>query len=160
MIASFLESIKYVGHMWPLALVRIFLGLQSVSMVLERVQLGYLEHPYLSERLNLSQTPSFGFGLYFEFFKNMIQSQWLIMTYMLIASEIIIAVSYTLGFGVRIASLLGMLLSLHFYAFFEFATSPGQIYMFYIHLLFCLLGAGRCLGLDFYFYKSRRGLLW
>lgn len=160
MIASFLESIKYVGHMWPLAMVRIFLGFQSISLVLDRVQLGYLKHPYISERLNLGESNALSSGIYFEIFKNIIQSQWLIMTYFLISIEILVGISYVLGFGVRIASLLGMFLSLHFYLFFDFPSSPGQIYMFYIHLLFCLLGAGRCLGLDFYFYKSRRGLLW
>lgn len=159
MLASYLESIKYVGHMYPVAFVRILLGYQSLSMVVSRINTGYLEHAYISERLNLSaggENP----GLYFELFKNLIQGQWLPMTYILIISEIAIGCSYILGFGVRIASLLGMLLSLHIYLYFDFQSSPGQIYLFYVHLLFFLLGAGRCLGLDYYFFKSRRGLLW
>lgn len=160
MLASFLESIKYVGHMYPLAFVRIVLGYQSLSMVLSQINSGYLEHAYLSERLNLSPGESGNTGIYFELFKNLIQSQWLFMTYMLLTVEVIIGISYIVGFGVRIASLLGMLLSLHFYFYFDFSTSPGQIYLLYIHLLFFMLGAGRCLGIDYYFYKSRRGLLW
>ncbi len=159
MLASFLESIKYVGHMYPVAFVRIILGYQSISTVLTRINSGYLEHPYISERLNLSMAGESS-GLYFEIFKSLIQSQWLAMTYVLLLFETIIGVSYILGFGVRIASLLGMLLSLHIYFFFEFQSSPGQIFLFYIHLLFLMLGAGRCLGLDYYFFKSRRGLLW
>ncbi len=159
MLASFLESIKYVGHMYPVAIVRIIIGYQSISTVVSRVQTGYLEHPYISERLNLSMA-SESSGLYFEIFKSLIQSQWAIMTYVLLIFEIFIGISYILGFGVRIASLLGMVLSMHIYLFFEFQTSPGQVFLFYIHLLFFMLGAGRCLGLDYYFFKSRRGLLW
>ena len=144
--------------MWPLALVRIYLGIQTISIMFARLQLGYLDHPYVSERLNLSAFSSS--SLYFEVFKDLVQSQWLLVTYFFLFIELVIGISYILGLAVRITSVLGMILSLHIYFFFEFATSPGQIYMFYIHLLFCLLGAGRCLGLDFYFYKSRRGLLW
>ena len=145
--------------MWPLALVRIFIGFQFLVEVYERIQTGYLQHPYLSERLLLSDNPD-NYGYYFSIFKNIIQSQWYAMTYVLLIVETIIGVSYILGFGVRLVSLLGILLSLHVYLFFDFAGSPGQIYLFYIHLLFCALGAGRCLGLDYYFFKSRRGLLW
>lgn len=157
MLASFLESIKYVGHMWPLAIVRIILGYQYISLVVARLQSGYLEHAYISERLKLTATET---SFYFDVFKNLVQSHWLIMTYILIGFEFCIGVSYILGFGVRVVSLIGMLLSLHIYFYFDFTISPGQIYCFYIHLLFCLLGAGRCLGVDYYFFKSRRGLLW
>lgn len=160
MVASYLESIKYVGHMWPVAIIRIILGYQYLSMVIARIQTGYLQHAYISERLNLSEADIAAPSLYFELFKNLIQSQWLIMTYILLGFEILIGLSYVLGFGVRIASLLGMFLSFHIFIYFDFQTSPGQIYIFYIHLLFCLIGAGRCLGLDYYFFKSRRGLLW
>ena len=159
MLASYLESIKYVGHMYPVAFVRILLGYQAISMVISRINTGYLEHAYISERLNLSvggESPS----LYFQLFKSVIQGQWLAMTYVLIFFEILIGLSYILGSGVRVASLLGMLLSLHIYLYFDFQSSPGQIYLFYVHLIFFLLGAGRCLGLDYHFFKSRRGLLW
>lgn len=159
LLASYFESIKYVGHMWPVALVRIALGYQYLSIVVARIQTGYLKHAYVSEKLNLGDT-NLSAGVYFEIFKNAIQSQWLAMTYILIGIEVVIGVSYILGLGVRIASLLGMMLSLHMYLFFDPATSSGQIYLFYVHLLFCLLGAGRCLGFDYYFFKSRRGLLW
>lgn len=160
MFASYLESIKYVGHLFPVAFVRIVLGYQYLSMVLGRIQSGYLEHAYLSDRFKLTTTSEPVMGLYYEVLKGIVQPYWLVATYMLISIEIIIGLSYILGFGVRVASLLGMILSLHMFLYFDFQSSPGQYYMFYIHLLFFMLGAGRCLGLDYYFYKSRRGLLW
>ena len=110
MLASFLESIKYVGHMYPVAFVRIVLGYQSLAMVVSRVNTGYLENAYISDRLNLSSGGEAS-GLYFDLFKSLIQGQWLMMTYVLIIFEVIIGCSYVVGFGVRVASLLGMLLS-------------------------------------------------
>jgi thiosulfate dehydrogenase (quinone) large subunit len=157
MIASYFESIKYVGHLWPVAFIRIIIGYQYLELVINRIQSGYFKHAYISERLNLSDSSP---SLYFEIFKNLIQSHWLVMTSILIGFEFLIGLSYLLGFGVRIISILGMILSLHIFLFFEFQSSPGQIFLFYIHLLFFLIGAGRCLGIDYYFFKSRRGLLW
>ena len=146
--------------MWPVAIVRIALGYNYFTLVISRLQAGYLQHAYISERLRISDTDTSAGGLYFELFKTLVQSQWLLCTYVLIVFELLIATSYVSGFAVRIASLLGMILSMHIYFYFDFQTSPGQIYLFYVHFLFCLLGAGRCLGLDYYFFKSRRGLLW
>lgn len=160
MLASFFESIKYVGHLWPVALVRVLLGYHYLSTAMFRLQKGYIEHAYISEQLNLSEDHLMASGLYFEIFKGLIQSQWLVMTYVLIATEFLIGFSYILGLGVRLTSLLGLLLSLHVYLYFELVVGAGQIYLLFIHLLFFLLGAGRCLGLDYYFYKSRRGLFW
>jgi thiosulfate dehydrogenase (quinone) large subunit len=158
MLLAYLESIKYVGHMWPLALIRLVIGYQYISMVVSRIQNGYLDHAYITERLDLSE--AYVSGFYFEIFKSLVQSQWLLMTYVLIIFELLIGLSYVLGFMVRLSAVMGIFLTLHLYLFFDFTGSPGQIYMLYIHLLFLLLGAGRCLGLDYYFYKSRRGLLW
>ncbi len=160
MLASFFESIKYVGHMWPVALIRIVVGYQYLSLLSARLQKGYLEHAYISEQLNLSEAHVLASGLYFELFKSLIQSQWLVMTYVLLTIEGLIGVSYVLGLGVRITSLLGVFLSLHIFLYFELVVGSGQIYLLYIHLLFFLIGAGRCLGLDYYLFKSRRGLLW
>ncbi len=160
MLASYLESIKYVGHMFPVAFVRIVLGYQYLSLVIQRVQSGYLEHAYISDRFKLSLEAEPVSGIYYELLKNIVQPYWLMATYVLIMLEVVIGVSYILGFGVRVASLLGMILSMHIYLYFDFVSSPGEFYVFYIHLLFFMLGAGRCLGLDYYFYKSRRGLLW
>ena len=159
MIQAYLESIKYVGHLWPLALIRIVIGYQYLSLVFSRLQMGYLEHAYITERLILSDNPASS-GFYFEMLKALVQGQWLFMTYLLLIFEVVIGLSYVTGFLVRIGSLMGIFLSLHLYWFFDFAGSPGQIYMLYIHILFCLLGAGRCLGFDYYFFKSRRGILW
>jgi len=146
--------------MYPVAFVRLIVGWHYLSSVLTRINSGYLDHAYISERLNLSAGGELAPGFYFDIFKSLIQGQWLLMTYVLIALEVVIGISYILGFGVRIASVLAMMLSLHIYFYFDFAASPGHIYLFCIHFLLFSVGAGRCFGLDYYFFKSRRGLLW
>ena len=160
MILAYLESIKYVGHLWPVALMRIVFGYQYLMMMVEKVNKGYLEHAYISERLVLDSEQVFIPAFYFELVKSLVQTQWFLVTYILIAMELVIGISYIIGFGVRLAAIVGMILSMHIYLFFDFPTSPAHIYLFYTHFFFCLLGAGRCLGVDYYFYKSRRGLLW
>ena len=160
MLVAYLESIKYVGHMWPVALVRLVFGYKYVCLAVDQVQIGYLEHAYVSEYFNLDGAPSFIPAFYFELFRNLIQSQWLAITYVFISLEILIGVSYIVGFCVRPIGILGMIFSFHIFLFFDIQYAAGQLYMFYIHLLFCLLGAGRCLGLDYYFFKSRRGIFW
>ena len=160
MISSFLESIKYVGHLWPVALIRIIFGYRYISLSMDRIHSGYLEHAYINEYFNLNG-PIFPIpDFYFNFFKNLVQSQWLAMTFIFIGLEILIGISYILGFGVRLFALFGLLLSSHIYLFFNIQYGTGQIYIFYLHLLFLLIGAGRCLGIDYYYFKSRRGLFW
>ena len=160
MIVAYLESIKYIGHMWPLAIFRILIGYIYARTALSRIQAGYLEHAYISERLQIGGDAVTNPSMYFEFFKTMVQSQWLLFTSVFIGLELLIAASYIVGYGIRITALMAMILSLHTYFFFDFAGSDSQQYLFYIHFLFLLLGAGRCFGLDYYFYKSRRGILW
>jgi len=161
MIAAFLESIKYVGHMWPVAILRILLGYKYLDGAIARIQEGYLEHAYISERLILTTGEvAASSSLYYDIFKGLAQTQWLAMTYVFIGIELIVGAAYLIGYCVRMAGILGLILSLHIFLFFDFPSAPAQVYLFYIHLLFLFLGAGRCLGLDYYFYKSRRGLLW
>ena len=100
MLISYLESIKYVGHLWPVAFVRILLGFQFLSSVTSRVQAGYLQHAYISEKLDLSEGATQNSSLYFDIFKNLVQTQWLPMTYLLLTFEVIIGLSYIFGFGV------------------------------------------------------------
>ena len=160
MIIAYLESIKYVGHLWPVAIFRILFGYHYFSMAIHRLQTGYLEHAYISEKLRLSYDQAVATGFYFDIFKSLVQSNWMFFTYLLLTLECLIGISFIIGFAVRFSALIGMILSLHIYLFFEELTAAGQMHLFCIHLLLLALGAGRCLGIDYYFYKSRRGLFW
>lgn len=160
MIRSFLESLKYIGHLWPVALFRFFMGYYFINSALSRVDLGYLDHAYISEKLSLYEMHNVLATNYFNFLKYMVTEYWFVASYILVLAEFIIGVSYVLGLGVRFTTLLGMFLSFNMIWFFDFSNQSAQMFIFLIHLLFLLLGAGRCLGFDYHFYKSRRGLLW
>lgn len=160
MLTSFLESIKYVGHLWPVTLLRIYMGYYFVKSAFGRMELGYLDHAYISEKLSLYEMNSLLATSYFNFLKFIVTEYWYLTSYVLIGMELLIGISFILGLGVRIGSLLGMFLAFNMMWFFDFSNQSAQLFILVIHALFFLLGAGRCLGIDFHFYKSRRGLLW
>jgi thiosulfate dehydrogenase [quinone] large subunit len=49
MLISFFESMKYMGHLWPIALFRLYVGYIYVSTALAKIQQGFLEQPVLIE---------------------------------------------------------------------------------------------------------------
>lgn len=160
MVRSFLESIKYVGHLWPVALFRFYMGFYYINSAFSRVDLGYLEHAYINEKVSLIEVKNNLANIYFNFLKTFVSEYWYIFSYGLIVAELVIGVSFILGLGVRFSTVLGMFLTFNLIWFFDFSDQAAQLFIFLIHLLFFLLGAGRCLGIDYHFYKSRRGLLW
>lgn len=160
MVLSFLESIKYVGHLWPVALMRLFVGVQYFRMATAHLSEGFLKHPYFSEQVRLKAESGADLNIYISFCSEISQEYWLLMSYILIVTEFAIAISYLLGYLVRPIALWAAFLSLHLYFLIETSGGQSQFLFFSIHLMLCLISAGRCLGLDYYFYKRRRGLLW
>ncbi len=160
MILAYIESFKYVGHLWPITLLRLLMCWQYFRMAMHHIQSSYLQHPYLSEQLRLKMETMGVLNSYLHFWEVLIQENWLIVSFVVVGSELVIAVSYLLGYLVRPVSLWAAFLSLHLFWLVEAQGDSTQLFAFFIHLTFCLLGAGRCLGVDYYFYKSRRGLLW
>ncbi len=159
-ILSFLESIKYVGHLWPISLMRWFVCAQYFSMGITHWRSGLLEHPYLSEQLRIKIEAIGALNSYLSFWVSFIQDYWLVVSYVVICTEFVVALSYLLGYLVRPVALWASFLSLHLFLLVEAQGDSSLLYLSAIHLTFCLLGAGRSLGFDYYFYKSRRGLLW
>lgn len=159
-ILGFLESIKYIGHIWPISFLRWFVCVQYFGMGMTHLRSGLLDHPYLSEQLRI-KIETFGpLNTYLSLWISFVQDHWLVVSYAIVCTEFVIAVSYLLGYLVRPVALWAAFLSIHLFLLVEAANDYSQFYLAAIHITFCLLGAGRCLGLDYYFYKSRRGLLW
>jgi thiosulfate dehydrogenase (quinone) large subunit len=159
-ILGFLESIKYVGHLWPISFLRWFVCFQYFGMATYHVRSGLLEHPYLSEQLRIKIESLGVLNNYLGFWIGFVQDYWLAVSYVIVCTEFVIAISYLLGYLVRPVALWASFVALHLFWLVESPNDFTQLYLMSIHLTFCLLGAGRCLGLDYYFYKSRRGLLW
>ncbi len=94
------------------------------------------------------------------FLENMLIPNWQIFAFAILGFEFAIAISYLLGYVVRPVAILAVILSLNMLAI----SGPQYDDMYKtfvaIHLMMAWVGAGRCLGLDYYFFKRRRGIWW
>ncbi len=160
MIFSFFESVKYVGHLLPLVLLRVFLGYFYLLQAWGKFSGDYLSRPRVAEQISeflpLSEAAS-----WFKYFvSTQMVPHWQVVAFIIVGLEFAIGVSYLIGYVVRPMALIAAIL-----AFFIHYISPSgyaQMYMAFmgIHLTLSWIGAGRCVGLDYYFYKRRRGIWW
>jgi thiosulfate dehydrogenase [quinone] large subunit len=160
MIVSFLESIKYVGHQYPIALMRIYLGYYFFDLALIRTQGEFLTQPRLAAII-MDSLPSVPLpDWYTQFLKLVVVPNWQYFAYFITYCEFIIGISFLLGLFVRPVAILGIFLMLNFiYAGSDAASSLQQVFLVLFIVMFWV-GAGRCLGFDYYFYKRQRGLWW
>lgn len=160
MLFAFFESIKYVGNALPLTFLRIFLGYTYLNHALVKINSDYLLRPRLAEMISeflpVSQAPEW----YKLFLANQVIHHWQIAGFFWVGIELAIGCSYLVGYVVRPTAIVATL--------FTFATlfvsNPVLLDSYKLivacHLVLAWAGAGRCLGIDYYFYKRRRGLWW
>ena len=160
MFVAFFESVKYVGHLLPISFLRIFLGYYYLEQALIKFHGDYLVRPRLAAQINevlpALQTPLWYKG----FLENIVLANWQVFSFGILGLEFAIALSYILGYVVRPVAFLAVFLSLNM-----LIISGPQVTDLYktfiaIHLIMAWVGAGRCLGLDYYFFKRRRGIWW
>lgn len=160
MILAFFESIKYAGHLLPLSFLRIYLGYYFFDRAFERTQGDFLVQPRLAALLTEWLPRSTAATWYHEWVENVMVPNWKVFAYLITYVEFMIAVSLLLGFLVRPTALLGILLCLNFiYGIGQPAVELHQIHLVLFIVMFWF-GAGRCLGMDYFFYKRHRGLWW
>lgn len=160
MVVAYLESIKYVGHLFPLAILRLYLGWTFLVTAWLRYQGDYLTQPRIVTAITewgpSSQAPEW----YKDFLDQVVVPHWQIFAYCVVYFGFLVGISYLLGFFVRPVSILAAIMTLNF----VFNSSPEVVELHKLHfvlfLIFAWLGAGRCLGLDYFFYKRDRGLWW
>ena len=94
------------------------------------------------------------------FLSEHLMPHWNIYAFVLVGIQLIIGLSYILGYVVRPTSILAILFCLNYLVI---STSSHEFFfklMMACHLFMAWVGAGRCLGLDYYFYKRYRGMWW
>ena len=160
MLVAFFESIKYSGHLVPISFLRIFVGYYYLQEFILKFSGDFLIRPrvaeMISQNLVASQAPEW--------------VKWILNTYMvvhwqgfaftLLAIELAIAISYILGYVVRPIGLLAVLSTI---LLLYLRLSGSQDFLKILlatHFAFAWVGAGRCLGLDYYFFKRVRGIWW
>ena len=160
MLVSFFESIKYVGHLYPIAFLRFYLGYHFLHTALVRINGEFLKQPRLAalimDSLPTSNLPAW----YANLLQQVVVPHWQFFAYFITYCEFIVGVSFLLGFLVRPVSILGIFLMINF--IYAGGTAMGTVQPTYLVLFMVMfwLGAGRCLGFDYFFYKRQRGLWW
>jgi len=160
MFVAFFESIKHVGHLYPISVLRIYLGYIFFSNATERLNGAFLEQPRLAAMIMDNLSTKSVSPWYREMLESLVVPNWQIFAYVLVYIEFVIGFSFLLGFLVRPVALLGILLTVNTIFVVEPDLVPLQQAYLALFLVMMWLGAGRCLGFDYYFYKRHRGLWW
>jgi thiosulfate dehydrogenase [quinone] large subunit len=139
---------------------RVYLGYYYLGQALEKYNGDFLARPRLAaqvaEWLPNSQAPQ-----WYRFLAEAYMiPNWQVFAFGITAVEFAIAFSFITGFLVRPMALIGLLLALNSVLLTGPIHEPLHKTFVAIHFTLAWVGAGRCLGLDYYFYKRRRGLWW
>ena len=107
MLASFFESIRYVGHMYPLVIMRIYLGYTFCMSFFDKWQTGYISLPTVADEIiqNLAQSDA---PLWYQnIVALLVIPHWQIWANVNLLSELLIGLSFIFGFLVRPMALVG-----------------------------------------------------
>lgn len=160
MVAAFLESFKYTGHLFPVAFLRVYMGYFYFTAALAKYQGDYLSSDQLVALVNEGLAFSTAPHWFQQFLSGPVITYSQTFSYLIITVQFMLGISYLFGYLVRPFSALAIVSSVIALAL----TSPQLILMektfIAINVLFCWIGAGRCLGFDYYFYKKMRGIFW
>ena len=160
MLQAYFESIKYVGHLLPMSFLRIFLGYFYLDLVFKDwkqliLRVGGYSDIFV-EALNKAQIPAW----YRMLLSEQIIPHWQIYAFVIIGLQLVVGVSYIIGYVVRPVSILAILLCLNYLMIYSVDREMFFKLLISCHIMLAWVGAGRCLGLDYYFFKRRRGLWW
>ncbi|MBX7230913.1 MAG: DoxX family membrane protein [Bdellovibrionales bacterium] len=160
MIFSFFESFKYVGHLFPVVVLRMSLGGWFFTQAVTKYQGDFLLQPKLAAALSEFLPSSMAPDWYRQMADSLLIPHWQIFSYTLMYFEFLIGLSFIFGFLVRPFAVLGMVVAWCYLNMTSHEVS--DFYQLQIVVFFVLgwLGAGRCLGIDYFFFKRQRGLLW
>ncbi|MES3036737.1 MAG: DoxX family protein [Bdellovibrionota bacterium] len=160
MLFSFFESIKYVGHLFPIAFLRIFIGVYYLQEALIKIQGDFLNRPLFAEQV-AEWLPSSAAPQWYKYFISaQLIPHWMTLAFCIAALELSIGISYLFGYVVRPMALLAIFLTVNMVFFSNPVQEDYLKTLIALHVIFAWVGAGRCLGVDYYFYKRRRGIWW
>jgi thiosulfate dehydrogenase [quinone] large subunit len=160
MFASFFESIKYVGHLVPIAFLRIFIGYYYLHLALEKFRGDFLSRPRFSAAV-AEMLPSLNIPTWYKhFLEAQVIPHWQTTAFVIVGLEFALAFAYILGYVTRPMALLGLFYSLNLLMLSDPSLAALYKTFIAIHFVMAWVGAGRCLGLDYYFFKRRRGIWW
>lgn len=160
MLVAFFESVKYVGHLFPVAFLRIFVGHLYLTSALDKYYGDFFRHPRLAESIQRGLDLRIAPHWYQQFLENIVLPHGQVCSYIFFGMELLVGISFLLGYMVRPFAVIGLFLCFHFLCLNNGPFADLQRMFVAVHITLAWLGAGRCLGIDYFFYKRHRGLLW
>lgn len=160
MFVAFLESIKYTGHLFPIAFLRVFMGYYFLQEAARNFAGDFLLQPRLAEALSESIKNNTAPSLLIGFFEQVAIPYWQVFAYGITVLQFLIGLSFLIGYLVRPFAAICCLLSI--VLLWISPVDKVILYKTFIAISITLgwLGAGRCIGFDYYFYKRMRGIWW
>lgn len=160
MLTSFLESVKYVGHLVPLAFLRVFLGYFYLQTALAKYHGDFLSRPRLAAQI-AEVLPGLSLPAWYKYpIEVLVIPYWQVVAFIILGLEFAVAASYLLGYVVRPIAILATLMVFNLLLFSSAAQEDHYRMLLAVHLAMAWVGAGRCLGIDYYYFKRRRGFWW
>ena len=87
-------------------------------------------------------------------------SNWQVLAFAFLGIQMAISVSYIVGYVVRPMALLAALFTFQMLYLSPAGSQDLLKILLAVHIAFAWVGAGRCLGFDYYFFKRVRGFWW
>lgn len=160
MFAAFFESVKYVGHLLPMAFLRIFLGYYYLEQALQKYHGDFMSRPRFAAQV-AEMLPTLEASSWYKLMiERLVIQQWQAAAFIILGLEFAVAFSYLVGYVVRPVALLGVLLAFNMMLVSGAGQTDFYRTLVAVHLALAWIGAGRCLGFDYYFFKRRRGIWW
>ena len=85
---------------------------------------------------------------------------WQYVAFIIMALQFGVGISYLLGYLVRPMAVIAFFMALQGLSMSFLGVEDMQRLFMATHLTLAWVGAGRCLGVDYYFFKRRRGIWW
>lgn len=160
MFLAFLESVKFVGHLLPISFLRVFLGYYYFELATTNYRGDFLIRPHIAEAMS-EWVPASHAPIWYKFLiSTYLIPHWQTVAFVIVGLQFAIAISYLLGYVVRPVALLAVFLSLNMLFFMGPSAEELNKTFIAVHFMFAWIGAGRCLGFDYFFYKRERGIWW
>lgn len=160
MFVTFIESAKYVGHLFPVAFLRMYMGYHFLSVGFKHTDSGFLTLPQLSGMIQQHLPSSSAPEWMVAFMESVVVPNWSVFSYLLTYSEFIIGIAMLLGFLVRPISLVAIVYCYCFMFISDLGMSALYQVLMVLFFILAWIGAGRSFGMDYYFFKRHRGVWW
>lgn len=160
MLVTFFDSARYVGHVYPVAFFRIFLGYHFFQQGLGHLNGDFLKMPHLASMIQ-QHLPASDAPLWLhQFLADFVVNHWQVFSYSITYIELLIGLSFIIGFLIRPVTILAIIFCLNMIYITDVSTANLYVMNMFIFIMLAWMGAGRCLGMDYYFFKRHRGIWW